>query len=300
MYTYGNTNTFQKMPIEEIKNEPGESPNHNPSNQYQLQPVHGLLNSKSTSPGPDRSPATLTPSPVVGGSISPLDPGNVTPTPPAYTTLNGPVGNPFGNFGTFGNSGATTQQQSQGVQMFDSNLPGPSNGWVQPVPMHTQNGPNHQQSFNLGNFGSLPLTSDPILSMGATSIGAPSNNQPNVGAPSMVSDFNFMNLDFGSLEPVLNSSELRSVLGNLSNSDLNRLDQVAGQAINMQMSGSYQQLSASNQQQALRALLATQQQQQQQQQQHQQPGQTQALPDRNDNDEDLTDSFTKLSTNDLD
>ncbi|XP_053661608.1 uncharacterized protein LOC128710781 [Anopheles marshallii] len=256
-----------------------DSPNHNPSNQYQLQPM--------PEPGPDRSPSTLTPSPGIGGPISPLDPGNVTPTPPAYTTLGGPVGNLFGTFATnFGNS-AAPQQPNASVPIFETNLPGPSNGWVQPIPLHNQNVPSQQQSFNLGNFGSLPLTGESMLTMNTANTIPINNSQPNVGPPSMGSDLNFMNLDFTNLEP-FNSSEIRSVLGTLSTTELNRLEHAA----NMQTSGNYQQNAISNQQQTLKALLATQQQQPQQEQ-----GQT--LPDRNDNDEDLTDSFTKLSTNDL-
>uniref|UniRef100_A0A182MCH9 Uncharacterized protein n=1 Tax=Anopheles culicifacies TaxID=139723 RepID=A0A182MCH9_9DIPT len=154
--------------------------------------------------------------------------------------------------------------------------------------MHNQNGPSQQQTFNLGTFGSLPLTGDTMLTMNATNTIPTNNNQSNVGPPSIGSDLNFMNLDFTNLDPVFNSSEIRSVLGTLSTTELSRLEQAA----NMQTTGNYQQNSASNQQQTLRALLATQQQQSQQEQ-----GQT--LPDRNDNDEDLTDSFTKLSTNDL-
>uniref|UniRef100_A0A2C9GU86 RHD domain-containing protein n=1 Tax=Anopheles culicifacies TaxID=139723 RepID=A0A2C9GU86_9DIPT len=290
LYSYHNASGFQQMPKEEIKNEPGDSPNHNPSNQYQLQPMQGMLTTQSTSPGPDRSPSTLTPSPGIGGPISPLDPGSVTPTPPAYTTLHGPVGNLFGTFATNFGDGSTApqQQQSADVPMFETNLPGPSNGWVQPIPLHNQNGPSQQQTFNLGTFGSLPLTGDTMLTMNATNTIPTNNNQSNVGPPSIGSDLNFMNLDFTNLDPVFNSSEIRSVLGTLSTTELSRLEQAA----NMQTTGNYQQNSASNQQQTLRALLATQQQQSQQEQ-----GQT--LPDRNDNDEDLTDSFTKLSTNDL-
>uniref|UniRef100_A0A2C9GVC7 RHD domain-containing protein n=1 Tax=Anopheles epiroticus TaxID=199890 RepID=A0A2C9GVC7_9DIPT len=301
IYNYHGTSPFQQMPKEEIKNEPGDSPIHNPSNQYQLQPVQGMLTTQSTSPGPDRSPAgTLTPSPGIGGPISPLDPGNVTPTPSPYTTLGGngaasgaTVGNLFGPFGTgFGNTTNAPQPQNAAVSMFETNLPGPSNGWVQPIPLHLQNGnPSQQQSFNLGNFGSLPLPGDPILTMG-TANPLPATTQPTGGPPSMGSDFNFMNLDLANLDPVFNSSELRSVLGALSTTELNRLDQAA----NMQTSGSYQQTSASNHQQTIKAFLAQSQQQQQQQQAQ---GQGQTLPDRNDNDEDLTDSFTKLSTNDL-
>uniref|UniRef100_A0A182SVK7 Uncharacterized protein n=1 Tax=Anopheles maculatus TaxID=74869 RepID=A0A182SVK7_9DIPT len=277
------------MPKEEIKNEPGDSPNHNPSNQYQLQPMQqGMLTTQSTSPGPDRSPATLTPSPGLGGSISPLDPGNVTPTPPVYTTLGGTVGNLFGTFATnYGTNASPSQQQNA---MFDTTLPGPSNGWVQPIALQNQNGPSQQQSFNLGNFGSLPLTTgDVMLSMNATNP-LPTNSQPNVGPPSMGSDLNFMNFDLNNFVSEINSSEIRNVLGSLTTTELNPQD-----VANMQTSGNYQQNSASN----LKALLVNQQQQQLLQQQQQQQ-QTQNLPDRNDNnDEDLTDSFTKLSTNDL-
>ncbi|XP_050076803.1 transcription factor p65 isoform X3 [Anopheles maculipalpis] len=296
LYSYHNAGGFQHMTKEEIKNEPGDSPNHNPSNQYQLQPMQqGMLNAQSTSPGPDRSPATLTPSPGLGGPISPLDPGNVTPTPPVYTTLGGTGGNLFGTFATNYGTNASPSQQQQQNPMFDTTLPGPSNGWVQPIALQSQNGTS-QQSFNLGNFGSLPLTTgDVMLSMNTTNT-IPTSSQPNAGPPSMGSDLNFINFDLTNLDPVFNSSEIRNVLGTLSTTELNRLEQVA----NMQTSGSYQQNSASN----LKALLANQQQQQQQLQQQQQQqqlqGQPQTLPDRNDNnDEDLTDSFTKLSTNDL-
>ncbi|XP_052897790.1 uncharacterized protein LOC128304624 [Anopheles moucheti] len=288
IYSYQNVSGFPQMKKEEIKDEPGDSPIHNPSNQYQLQPMQGMLTAESTSPGPDRSPSTLTPSPGIGGPISPLDPGNVTPTPPAYTTLGGPVGNLFGTFATNFGNGTAQQQPNASLPIFETNLPGPSNGWVQPVPLQNQNVPSQQQSFNLGNFGSLPLTGESMLTMNTTNTIPTNNSLPNVGPLSMGSDLNFMNLDFTNLEP-FNSSEIRSVLGTLSTTELNRLEHAA----NMQTSGNYQQNAAtSNQQQTLKTLLATQQQQPQQEQ-----GQT--LPDRNDNDEDLTDSFTKLSTNDL-
>uniref|UniRef100_A0A182NEE8 RHD domain-containing protein n=1 Tax=Anopheles dirus TaxID=7168 RepID=A0A182NEE8_9DIPT len=278
MYHYSNANPFQQMAKKEIKHEPGDSPNHNPSNQFQLQAMQLLPNNQSISPGPDRSPSTLTPSPVIGGPISPMDPGNVTPTPPVYPTQAVSVGNPFGAFGTFGNTTTPEQQPNATVSIFETNLPGPSNGWIQPIPLPNQNGPSQiHQSFNLGNFGSLPLTADPLLSIDLTTA-APLTIQPNVGSTSIGSENNLMNLDLYNLE-TLNSSEFRSVLGALSTSDLNRLEQAA----NMQTSGNYQHQSASS----LRALLATQQQQ------------GQPLNDRNDNDEDLTDSFTKLSTNDL-
>ncbi|XP_041780143.1 uncharacterized protein LOC121597905 [Anopheles merus] len=55
IYTYHNASAFQQMPKEEIKNEPGDSPSHNPSNQYQLQPMQPMFTAQSTSPGPDRS-----------------------------------------------------------------------------------------------------------------------------------------------------------------------------------------------------------------------------------------------------
>ncbi|XP_052895493.1 proto-oncogene c-Rel-like [Anopheles moucheti] len=229
---------------------------HSILNKYQLQSI--------PQPGPDRSPSTLTPSPGIGGPISSLDPGIVTPTPPAYTTLGGPVGNLFGTFATnFGNSTAQ-QQPNASLPIFETNLPGPSNGWVQPVPLQNQNVPSQQQSFNLGNFGSLPLTGESMLTMNTTNTIPTNNSLPNVGPLSMGSDLNFMNLDFTNLEP-FNSSEIRSVLGTLSTTELNRLEDAA----NIQTSD--------NCHTNLETLFATEQ-------QH--------------NDEGLTDSFTKLSTQD--
>ncbi|XP_052870940.1 uncharacterized protein LOC128276524, partial [Anopheles cruzii] len=271
LYNYNHNSLFMHMPKEEIKHEPGESPKHNATNQYQLQPMQGMMNTQSTSPGPDRSPSNLTPSPVMmGGPISPHDPGSITPTPPAYTTLNGPVGNLY-----FEVTMANQQHHHNATNpMFDLSMPGPSNGWVQPVPTTNQNGlnrPMDQTPLNVGSFGSLPLVGDPTLGMVSTSI--PNNVTPQSMSclPSMNSDINLNMVDF---EPVLNSSEIRYVLGTFSNSDLNRLAQVAqGQ----QTGTSYPQQSTNIPQQTVKTPLAGQQQQQQQQQ-------MQPMPDLNDND----------------
>ncbi|KFB39850.1 AGAP009515-PA-like protein [Anopheles sinensis] len=297
LYNYGNNNPFQQMPKEEIKNEPGDSPSHVPSNQYQLQPGQGLLNPQRISPAPDRSPSTMTPSPGIAGSMSPHDQGSITPTPPYNNMSNAPM-NPFANFVNFGNTLVTNPPQQQQQQqhlppqtiapIFDTNLPGPSNGWVQPIPTTGGSGLNPPQSFNLGNFGSISFSSDPML--GSLISGS---NQMNVGPPSMGSDL--MNLDLGNLPSNFNSAELRSVLDGLSTTELNRLEQIAGQVANNQAAGNAQQQSSTSQQQALKAFLATQQ----HPTQPPLPGAHEPLPDRHDNDEDLTDSFKNLSTNDL-
>lgn len=238
----------------------------------------------------------MTPSPGIAGSMSPHDQGSITPTPPYNNMSNAPM-NPFANFVNFGNTLVTNPPQQQQQQqhlppqtiapIFDTNLPGPSNGWVQPIPT-SGSGLNPPQSFNLGNFGSISFSSDPML--GSLISGS---NQMNVGPPSMGSDL--MNLDLGNLPSNFNSAELRSVLDGLSTTELNRLEQIAGQVANNQAAGNAQQQSSTSQQQALKAFLATQQ----HPTQPPLPGAHEPLPDRHDNDEDLTDSFKNLSTNDL-
>uniref|UniRef100_A0A182F167 Uncharacterized protein n=1 Tax=Anopheles albimanus TaxID=7167 RepID=A0A182F167_ANOAL len=277
MFYSNNPNTlFQtQMPKQEIKPEPGDSP------QPYTNTLPGMHQMPHTSPVPDRSPSHLAPSPVMqGGPISPHD-GSITPSPPVYTPLQAPANQQYYQSNMATTMGSRLQQQQQpqnnntnqagtmpgSVPLFEPNL---FQGWGEP-----QNG---LEGLHVGNFEMINSDASMGMHLPASLImqgigGNLNNNQSNSAIPSMNSELNFNRLSEFDLErlPEINSSEIRALL--VPNSSL---------PVSQGQSSSLQQQQAQLQQ------LQQQQELQQLQQQLQQ----------HDNDEELTDSFNRLSTND--
>uniref|UniRef100_A0A2M4ACM6 Putative transcription factor p65 n=1 Tax=Anopheles triannulatus TaxID=58253 RepID=A0A2M4ACM6_9DIPT len=276
MFFTNNPNTLYptQMPKQEIKPEPGDSPqpyNNTLPGMHQM-PQH-------TSPVPDRSPSHLAPSPgMQGGPISPHDAGSITPSPPVLTQLQTPMNQQF-----YQSTMAPMASRNQPQQQFQNNnsitqgggtIPGTATLY-EPSLMQAweQNG---LDGLHVGNFDMI--NSEASLGMLPASLIMPgiggslnhgNNQQSNSAIPSMNSELNFNRLsefDFERL-PEINSSEIRAIL--VPNSSLpvsQGLQQQQQQQQHQQLQQEYQQM-------------------QQQLQQH-------------DNDEELTDSFNRLSTND--
>ncbi|XP_050084539.1 myb-like protein AA [Anopheles aquasalis] len=274
-----------QMPKQEIKPEPGDSPQHMYTNTLPV--MHQMPH---TSPVPERSPSHLAPSPgMQGGPISPHD-GSITPSPPVYTPLQAPINQQYyqSNMATMGSRHQQQQQPQNNNNNNNTNQGGPMAGSVslfEPSLMQAWEQQNGLEGLHVGHFeminndasmGMLPAS---LIMQG---IGGNlshinnnnNNNQSNSAIPSMNSEINFNRLSELDLDrlPEINSSEIRAIL--VPNSSLPPVSQ--GQASSLQQQ--QQQLQQLQQQQELQQL-------QQQLQPH-------------DNDEELTDSFNRLSTND--
>uniref|UniRef100_A0A2M4BH91 Putative ig-like protein n=1 Tax=Anopheles marajoara TaxID=58244 RepID=A0A2M4BH91_9DIPT len=277
MYYGNNPNTLfpTQMPKQEIKPEPGDSPQPMYTNT-----LPGMHQMPHTSPVPDRSPSHLAPSPVMqGGPISPHD-GSITPSPPVYTPLQAAVNQQYyqSNMATMG-SRLQQQQQPQNNNNQAGAMPGSVSlfepslipGWEQQNGLEGLHVGHFDMINNDASMGMLPAS---LIMQGiGGNLNHNNNNQSNSAIPSMNSEINFnrlSELDFDRL-PEINSSEIRAIL--VPNSSL---PVSQGQASSLQQQ--QQQLQQLQQQQGLHQL-------QQQLQQH-------------DNDEELTDSFNRLSTND--